>query len=96
MKTAVYSWRVSSETKSALEDEARQRGEGVAELLDRIAREWLELQHAADGDDRQREARLRARALSCCGTIAGGDPDRASHAREDLRRRLRSRRAHHH
>jgi hypothetical protein len=96
MKTAVYSWRVSSETKAALEDEARQRDESVAELLDRIAREWLELQRGTDGGDRQREERIRARALSCCGTIAGGDPDRASRVREDVRERLRSRRAGHH
>jgi hypothetical protein len=93
MKTAVYSWRVSTETKNALEDEARERGETVAELLDRITREWLDVQHSARSGDRQREARLRARALRSCGTIAGGDPGRATHAGEEVRRRLRARRA---
>jgi hypothetical protein len=95
-KTAVYRWRVSPATKSALEDEARERGETVADLLDRIANEWLLLQQASTGTDRQREARLRERALRSCGTIAGGNPDRAARARMELRRRLRSRRANEH
>ena len=96
MKTAVYSWRVSIETKNALEEEARQRGESVAKLLDRIAREWLKLQHGTDDEERQREERLRAHALTCCGRIVGDDPDRVSSVRESVRRRLRTKYARHH
>jgi len=91
MKTAVYSWRVSPETKAALEAEARQQGANLAELLDRITQDWLATQRVAQSNDRRREARLRERALSACGTIAGGDPTRSSRAREVVRSRLRAR-----
>jgi hypothetical protein len=94
MKTAVYSWRVSPEIKSALENEAHQRGETVARLLDRITGEWLALQGAQRSDERQEELRARERALRACGTIAGGDPNRAANAREEVRRLLRSKRDH--
>jgi hypothetical protein len=93
MKTTVYSWRVSPETKSALEDEARSRGETMAEVLDRIAREWLESQRLSQTDASRREAQLRAQALRFCGTIAGGVPERATRAREERRGRLRAKRA---
>jgi hypothetical protein len=95
-KTAVYSWRVSSATKSALENEAREQGETVAALLDRIVNEWRLLRQASTVTDRQREGRLRERALRSCGTIAGGNPYRAGRARMELRRRFRSRRANEH
>ena len=92
MKTAVYSWRVAPATKSALEQEARERGETMAELLDRITREWLERERTSGSDAKKREAEMRARALRACGTIAGGDPGRSTRARQDLRRRLNARR----
>jgi hypothetical protein len=93
MKTAVYSWRVSVETKGALEEEARERGESLAELLDQIAKDWLQTQRAANADDLRLEERLRARATRAFGVISGGNPDRASGARDDLRRRLKAKRA---
>lgn len=81
------------ERKGALEDEARSRGESLAELLDKIANEWLHAQRAAHTDDRRLEERLRARAARAFGAVTGGNPDRASRARMHLRRRLRARRA---
>ena len=88
MKTAVYSWRVSADTKGALEEEARHLGESMADVLDRIANDWLQAQRAAHATDRRVEERLRARAARTFGVVSGGNPDRASHARGDLRRRL--------
>ena len=92
MKTAVYSWRVDPETKSALEQQARERGETVAALLDRITRDWLERERTSGGDSDKREAAMRARALRACGAVAGGDPGRATNARQGLKRRLEARR----
>lgn len=92
MKTAVYSWRVSVEMKGALEEEARSRGESLAVLLDEIATAWLQAQRAANANDRRFEARLRARAARTFGAVSGGNPDRASRARVELRRRLRAER----
>ena len=91
MKTPVYSWRVAPETKSAIEQQARERGETMAELLDRIIRDWLERQRTSGKGGDKREVKMRTLALRACGTIAGGDPGRATHARQELRRRLTAR-----
>src|SRR3954468_15945683 len=88
MKTTVYSWRVSPETKSAIESCARERGETIAALLDRITRDWLKLERSGQKDTDSWEAEVRARALAACGTIAGDDPSRAERSRHLVRRRL--------
>ena len=93
MKTTVYSWRISPETRTRLEDRARDAGTTLATLLDEITRDWLNRQRGSTSDEQRREARIRARLLEACGTIAGGDPNRSKSARQDLRRRLRMRRA---
>jgi hypothetical protein len=89
MKTSVYSWRISPETRSRLEDRAREEGKTLATLLDEIARDWLNSQHGSVEKEERRQARVRARMLSACGSIAGGDPKRSKRARHELRRRLR-------
>lgn len=81
-KTAVYSWRLSPDTKSSLEYEARRRGESVAELLDRVIGEWLESERKAAVDDEAEQARLHAAAMRCAGIIEGDDPYRAERASE--------------
>lgn len=94
MKTEVYSWRVSAETKAALDEEARRERSTVAAVLDRIAGEWLdERRRSAGGDDEQ--ARLHAAAACSFGKIAGGDPRRSERARDAIRRRLAQRHAGH-
>jgi hypothetical protein len=92
-KSAVYSWRVSPDTKAALEDEARRMGESLSELLDRIAHEWLQSRRlrTPDSDDEQR--RIRAMASKAIGRIAGRNPRRAERARATVRERLEQKRA---
>ncbi len=89
-KTAVYSWRLQPELKSALTEAARQNQESIAELLERIAREWLT--SAASPEDEEQQRRLHSEAAKFLGGIDGGDPDRASNARQLLRARLARRR----
>ena len=87
-KNAVYSWRIAPERKAELEDVARTRKRPLAELVDEAVVQWLRRQHSGQGDD---DARLRTAAKRAFGRIAGGDPDRASQARERLHKRLRER-----
>ena len=88
MKTEVYSWRVSPERKAALEAEARRHGQSLAELLERIAADWLETQHRARADEESEQKRIRAAADTAVGAISGGDPHRAENARQLIRQRL--------
>jgi hypothetical protein len=93
MKSAVYSWRVSPDTKAALEDEARRLGENLSQLLDRIAHEWLAARRDEVSDTREEQVRLRAAASRAIGKIAGGRPRRAERARATIQQRLERRRA---
>ncbi len=90
-KTEVYSWRVATEVKAALEHEARREGRSVGGLLERIAMEWLTARRrVTDSDDEQ--ARLHRLVAKTFGTLAGGDPDRSATVRIAVRRRLTTRR----
>jgi hypothetical protein len=93
MKSAVYSWRLSPDTKAALEGEARQLGESLSRLLDRIAREWLEARRGGAFGTAEGQARIRAAANRAIGRIAGGKAQRAERARATVRQRLERRRA---
>jgi predicted transcriptional regulator len=90
MKTEIYSWRVSSELKSDLEREARQRRAPVSSVLEAAVRDWLKKRDTdAPGDEVQR--RLHAAAARCLGVLAGGNSRRAEAARETIGKRLRQR-----
>jgi len=91
-KNEVYSWRVSAETKSRLEDEARRMNASVGELLERIVNEWLAKLPAKDAS---RQRALHAAAAHFVGAIDGSDPGRAERASELVRESLakRTRRA---
>lgn len=91
-KSAVYSWRLTPGLKLALEEAASRKGESVAEVLERISREWLARTSSADDEEEQR--RLHAAVSKHLGTIAGGDPDRSARAREMVRAHLGRRRGH--
>jgi len=93
MKTAVYSWRLSPDTKTALEREARRSGMSLAKLLDTMVEAWLRSRHRVTGAEAEAEARIRAAAMRCFGAIKGDNPRRAEQARELVRRRVRNRRA---
>lgn len=85
-KTAVYSWRLPAELKTDLEQAAREQQESVADLLEKIARQWLKETTAGGGEEEQR--RLHAAALPYLGSFDGGDPERSTRARHTVRTRL--------
>lgn len=91
-KTEVYSWRISPDLKSALEDAARHEGISVARLLERIVTAWLQYP-ITDGDEADAQRRLHAAAEQTIGTIHGGDPQRATQAAERIQAKLRRRHA---
>ena len=88
MKSEVYSWIVSADIKSGLEQEARRRHLSLAAALDEAARDWLGKSSAGD---EQAQTRLRNAASRWIGAISGGDPSRAENARRLVRDRLRKR-----
>jgi hypothetical protein len=88
MKSEVYSWRVSTDLKTGLEREARQRKISVAAVLDLAARDWLN-KGGADIESDEEQTRLRKGASKCFGSLAGGDAHRSENARQAVRRRLR-------
>jgi hypothetical protein len=88
-KTEVYSWRLSADKKAALETEARAEGKTVAQLLDRLAEEWLASRREADDDAEQR--RLHAALVRVAGTIASGKKRSSANVRAEVRDRLRRR-----
>ncbi len=91
-KTEVYSWRVDTDLKSALEQAARSQKTSVARLLDQIVRSWLHESPSLNGEDEQQQ-RLHSAAQQCFGTLSGGDPDLATLAKARVRRKIRERHA---
>ena len=91
-KDEIYSWRVSSEMKAALERVARLQGQSVAQLLECAVRSWLEKTSADSGDDEE-QRRLHEAAARWLGQLHGQDRLRSQRVREDLRARLKKRRA---
>ena len=90
MKTEVYSWRVSTDTKTGLEREARRRRISLAAVLNLAAEEWLTKSTEGKNDDDE-QRRLREAALQCVGSLASGDPLRSENAGKMVRQRLRQR-----
>lgn len=69
-KTEVYSWRVDSELKGALEDEARSGKTSVAELLVSITRDWLMRKKSAAANDEAKQRRIRNTMIKLAGSIS--------------------------
>lgn len=90
MKSEVYSWRLSSEVKSDLEREARERKVPVSSILELAVHEWLKKNDRDDGDE-EAQGRLHAAAANCLGVLAHGNPRRSETARATVRERLRRR-----
>jgi hypothetical protein len=80
MKTEVYSWRVSADKKTELEEEARKEGASLSALLDEITTSWLTARRNGNGEDEAEQAAIRKRASRAIGSIRGGDPTRSSRA----------------
>lgn len=91
-KTEVYSWRLSVETKSMLEEAARRNQSSVSALLDEIVGEWLAQQQLL-GEEESEQQCLHEAASKALGTIRGDNPDRARDAKALLRAKLANRRA---
>jgi hypothetical protein len=91
-KTEVYSWRVDPETKMALEAEARREGRSVSEVLDRIAKQWLQEQSLSREDGEAEQERLHAAAAKYAGTITAG-PDFSENVGAKVRALLKERHA---
>src|ERR1700749_2661716 len=82
MKTEVYSWRLSTETKARLEEEAQREGASLSALLERATSEWLAERRNGNLDDEVEQAAIRKRAAAAIGSIRGGDPTRSGRSSE--------------
>jgi hypothetical protein len=88
MKTEVYSWRVSTDVKSALEAEARRENISLAALLDKMARRWIKERAAERLDDATEQAKLHKIAAKFAGALRmGGGP----YTNEVVRKRIQER-----
>jgi hypothetical protein len=90
MRTEVYSWRLSGELKSDLEQEARFRKVPVSSILDMAVRDWLKRSDVEIGGE-EAQRKLHAAAASCIGVLTGRNRRRAETARRVIRERLRRR-----
>ena len=88
MKTVVCRWRLSSERKADLIEEARREGTSLSALLDRVTAEWLARRHRRSQDEAEAEAEqaaIRKSAMAAIGTISGSDPTRSARTGELVR-----------
>jgi len=92
VKNEVYSWRLATDTKMALENEARRDGTTVAAVLDRLVREWLADRRRAAIEDEAEQKRLHAAAAKTFGTVPGlGGPYTNAKVHAVIRKRLEER-----
>jgi hypothetical protein len=91
-KEEVYSWRVSTEMKAALERAAHREGKSIAQLLEQLVGRWLEKTGAGPTDEVE-QRRLHQAAARWLGKFRGEDPGRSERVREVVRERLNKRRA---
>ena len=54
-KTETISWRINPDIRMVLEAEARSHGVTLAEILDRIAKQWLETRKQRRGTPPKQE-----------------------------------------
>ena len=88
----IYSWRLDTALKEALERAARADNTSVANLLRTIVTDWLASNSAPE--DVESQHRMHSEALRLAGTIRGGDPDRGEQAGSRVRAALEAGRAH--
>jgi hypothetical protein len=90
MKTEVYSWRLSADLKSELEQVARMRKVPVSSILESAVRDLLR-QNPGCQSEEETQFRLQQSASACLGVLASGKRRRAETARSTLRQKLRQR-----
>ena len=90
MKDQVYSWRISAQKKAELESEAQREGTSLAQLLEQITADWMHQRRNSRNGDNVEQGRIRKRAEAAIGSLAGGDPHRASQASRRVREIIRS------
>ena len=93
-KSEVYSWRLNSDLKTDLDLHTRLQGKTLAEVLNMLAKGWLEEQKLQNSENESEQARLHAIAARFVGSISGGDPHASQTVREVVRQRIRERNAH--
>ncbi len=89
-KSEVYSWRIGSELKAALEESAHAEQTSVAHLLERIVKEWLSSVRSSESEE-ETQQRLHEAADKCIGKLQGGDPHLAEQASLRIREQLKGR-----
>jgi hypothetical protein len=87
MKTEVYSWRVSPHLKNELQEAARVERKSLSELLEEIAKDWLQRTRHQGENEEEQQRRLREAAMKFAGTIDGG-PDLAENAKFEVQARI--------
>ena len=60
MKTDVYSWRLSPDLKSELQEAARAERKSVADLLEEIVKGWLQHTRGHAGTEEERQQQVFA------------------------------------
>ena len=88
-KSEVYSWRVSSQMKRALEETARRQKQSISALLEKIVAQSF--RNGVEGWNEEEAAlqeRLHAAGLAAIGKIKSGRTDRSKRVREEVRRKL--------
>jgi hypothetical protein len=92
-KTEVYTWRVSSHMKRALEEAARRQQQSVSALLDRIVADSLRGgSNNWEEEETALQERLHAAARKTIGAIRSGRRNRSTRVRQLVRRRMRKER----
>lgn len=71
--TEVYSWRIDSDLKSALEHAARAENISVSKLLSHVTKEWLRQKRIAASDNEAEQRRIRNKAMKCLGSVSLGE-----------------------
>jgi hypothetical protein len=90
MKAELFSLRLSSELKLALEREARVRNVSISSVLDMAAREWLK-NKSPHGADAEAQRTLHEAVENYIGAFSGHESRRSERVREIVRKRLRRR-----
>lgn len=90
MKTEVYSWRLSGDLKSELEQVARLRRVPVSTIVETAVRDLLRQNYGHQSEE-ETQLRLHRNASACLGVLASGNGRRAETARDAVRQKLRQR-----